>query len=726
MAKAGNASTKIADLLVKHDVDLLRVESTLRTRIRRMMKGLDNELIKNLNRVNPSAPSHINFKMKRLNTLMSISKDDIEKAYKTMRIETEKDLLKIAEVETIRVAETINRVIQVDIASPLLDRLTLRSLVNGSLIQGAPSKDWWADQSKALQKRFERTMRESITVNETIGDMVRRVRGTRVNGFADGIMKTTTQKAEALARTSAQSVAQNARFEMYKENDDVVKGMQWQATLDGRTTPICQALDNQAWDLEGEPVGTTSLPFLGPPPAHWNCRSTLIPLLKSWDELTSSKNRSLKKKLREGSVSKKTRASLDGQVSADLKYGDWLKQKNEKNPKFVERILGPTKYRLWTKGKLSFTDMVDQSHRPLTVGQLRAKVGEDAVRTAEKNLRSIPAQTTAERAAISASNRAAREASRREARERAAAFAKEDATAAKKVTKRKAVEKKAAEKKVIKKKAVEKKVTKKKAVEKKVTKKTKKLSVEELDRMDREFKREIDDTVKQLSREVDERIAKRTGTVQELKAVVNSKSSAVNRRSSASKAIQNNTEELSGKERKKFAADIKSRVEELESRFPGITRGAKFVDATEIRPDVIGATYSDTWDVTLRHKSLISKDLKNSIRKNTAWVGEEDLLEYTIRHELGHVVNLRNMAGVADHRTNWFRLKDFMARLKVNGYTPKRVAKEISQYAGSNVDETFAEIFAIYTRRGYVKGTLPKFMEEFLERTILDSGAAIL
>jgi len=65
-------------------------------------------------------------------------------------------------------------------------------------------------------------------------------------------------------------------------------------------------------------------------------------------------------------------ASMDGLVPDTLSYEECLKTKPES---FQLEILGPTKHRLWKKSKLAFTDMVDQSHNPLTISELQRKHG---------------------------------------------------------------------------------------------------------------------------------------------------------------------------------------------------------------------------------------------------------------------------------------------------------------------------------------------------------------
>ena len=117
------------------------------------------------------------------------------------------------------------------------------------------------------------------------------------------------------------------------------------------------------------PESTVRTKFPGPPPWHWNCRTTLTPIMFSWKELSSRKKRKGSKKIKE--IPGSTQASMDGQVADSLTYEGWLKKQNKQRQM---EALGPTRYKLWKQGKLkSFTQLIDQTGRPLTVEQLKRK-----------------------------------------------------------------------------------------------------------------------------------------------------------------------------------------------------------------------------------------------------------------------------------------------------------------------------------------------------------------
>jgi hypothetical protein len=102
-----------------------------------------------------------------------------------------------------------------------------------------------------------------------------------------------------------------------------------------------------------------------------NCRSILIPILKSREELLdSSISKSVKDSLEEQTPSK--RAAMNGQVAGNTTYDAWLNKQTEQMQK---EILGAKKYEFWKRNSLTMSDMVDQTGNPLTLKELTDKWG---------------------------------------------------------------------------------------------------------------------------------------------------------------------------------------------------------------------------------------------------------------------------------------------------------------------------------------------------------------
>ena len=116
------------------------------------------------------------------------------------------------------------------------------------------------------------------------------------------------KNAERLVRTETNYIANQAEIESYKESGTTK--YRFVATLDSRTSEICQSLDGQEFSVSDAQSGVNL------PPMHAHCRSTTISVISE----KCIENLERRAKNPDGTTSK---------VSADMSYRDWKKsQKN--------------------------------------------------------------------------------------------------------------------------------------------------------------------------------------------------------------------------------------------------------------------------------------------------------------------------------------------------------------------------------------------------------------
>lgn len=115
-----------------------------------------------------------------------------------------------------------------------------------------------------------------------------------------------------------------------------------------------------------------------------NCRSTLVPVTKSFAELQESPtlSREYLEKIGEG-----TQASMHGSVPDKLTFDSWFNKLPEADQK---AYLGPRKWDIWKKAGLNFPDLVDQSGNPLTIEQLASAYGVKIKKAAETGIPNVP------------------------------------------------------------------------------------------------------------------------------------------------------------------------------------------------------------------------------------------------------------------------------------------------------------------------------------------------
>lgn len=376
-----NAADIIADRLVTRGIYLERYKSGFNNRILGELEKLEDELTRELASAFAKGTPNPTVRIQRLEKLLGQTRHVIKRTYTESSKLAGKELLRLAANEQTYVVDAVNETAGVEFFDRTLNYDELKKLTDGTLIEGARSADWWARQSDDLQKRFGDQMRMGVLRGETLDQLVARVRGTQVRAFQDGVMQTSRRQAEAIVRTSVQSIANATRLESFEANAHVVNAIQWVSTLDSQTTHICMALSGKMWTTKGKkPIGHDKA-WPGTT-AHWQCRSTQVPVLKKWEDLVAQQDQAavdeeFRNQLRQQGFSddeiavirRNTRASLDGQVARDISFDDWL---GAKSPEFQDGLLGRGRGKLFRDRKITLTDLVDQSGRPLTIDQLES------------------------------------------------------------------------------------------------------------------------------------------------------------------------------------------------------------------------------------------------------------------------------------------------------------------------------------------------------------------
>lgn len=251
---------------------------------------------------------------------------------------------------------------------------TVITLPNGEVVSKA-FRGIAVDQAE----RFSQVVRQGLLTGEPTPEIAKRLKGTLERSEdrlrfgepavtagqrrAAGIKEILTRGGDAtrmannqitaLVRTSINQVANAASQQVYESNQDITSKYRYVATLDTRTSAICRALDGREFEYGKGPT----------PPQHFNCRSTTVPVIDP-DILPPSTTA--------------TRASKDGQVPANMSYGEWL----AKQPQSVQaEVLGVSKAPYFRKlaekhgPRDAIAKLVRDDGSELTLDQLRKRYG---------------------------------------------------------------------------------------------------------------------------------------------------------------------------------------------------------------------------------------------------------------------------------------------------------------------------------------------------------------
>lgn len=272
---------------------------TLQTAVSNVSNTLDNELeiIK------------VNFNFFLLESLKTIADQTTE------IIKPLKDLQEKEERKEERRQEQIEGEIWV------ADQVAISKVFKRKWIGGKNWLDRLNDVSKESRIKIWKVFREGLTEGLGYKEITRNIR--KAVGFAG-------TRIERIVRTEGQRIQNDIIVKSYHRNRKWVAGIQYTATLDGRTCQICGSYDRTEYFWEKLP-SAYSAPYI---PRHPLCRCVYVPITRIWEKL--------------GTTWPKQRASQFGPTTGN--YESWLKRQEYLNPGFAKKVLGKN-YSKWVEGK---------------------------------------------------------------------------------------------------------------------------------------------------------------------------------------------------------------------------------------------------------------------------------------------------------------------------------------------------------------------------------------
>jgi len=319
--------------------------------IQRYARGREQQAIDTINRIMQTIEGRLTGNLTelskaRLDTLLLDLRQLSNGLYKEMADEIMDELIDFTDYEVGFTKRMLDRLTAGETALPAPEQI--QSAIYSNVMKLEPTKNYTIGavlgefaSKKAVQ--ITQTITDGVILGDTTPTIIQSLR----NMF--GLQK---NQASTLARTITNFIATQARETVYRENQDIFEGYEWVATLDSRTSLICASRDGQIYPFGNDPIKSPK------PPAHFSCRSTIVPVVKSQFSL-----------FRRGEGTRPSRGSRGTkQVSAQTNYEQWLRQQSEP---FQQEVLGSTKARLFREGNLNLSRFVDQAGRNYTIDELR-------------------------------------------------------------------------------------------------------------------------------------------------------------------------------------------------------------------------------------------------------------------------------------------------------------------------------------------------------------------
>lgn len=363
MPKAVNQ--RLADEAVKHRLYLARYGTGTARKMQVAMKKAELEisvqLFRALEQVQPTA---MNWNQQHLAKIKRSIQKTVFSVYEQVFGQLNADLKELVEYEAKYQAANLVAAIPVE-AQPFVNiQSTTWSQVwaaaNATPFQGALLKEWADRLPTSLVNKIGNAVQQGVLLGESYTDIIKRVKGSKENNYADGVVgRQRNGDLANLVKTAVNHVTAEAREETARVNEDIIKAREWLSTLDTHTSPMCIIRDRLLYTAgkSPKPIGHAVPYGAGPGRLHFCCRSTETWVIKSWDELGIPM-----KELSPG-----TRASMNGQVPSDMTYSKWLARQPYST---IEQVVGVTRAQLIREGKVDVPELFSDKGEWLTLKQL--------------------------------------------------------------------------------------------------------------------------------------------------------------------------------------------------------------------------------------------------------------------------------------------------------------------------------------------------------------------
>lgn len=353
------ANDQLQESAIEHAVDLRAYsDSAVRqmlTILNRSEVRLMAELRTVLDRLGPDS-----FTVQRLESQLGTVRQTIAASYERLNGQLSLELEDFARYETAWQASTMEAALPVVINVATVAPAQVYAAAMARPFQGALLSQWISTLNTDTATRVRRTIVQGFSESKTTDQIIRDIRGTRARQYKDGILETSRREAEAVVRTALSHTAAVAGEQFETANRDIIKQVRWLSTLDTRTSPPCRLRDGLLYEAgTHKPVGHSYPWGAGPGQFHWRCRSTRTFVTKGWQAFGID------------SFTPAERASMDGQVPAELSYKDWLLKQSAARQ---DQVLGVERARMLRAGDITFDQLYSARGVPLTLEELRKKL----------------------------------------------------------------------------------------------------------------------------------------------------------------------------------------------------------------------------------------------------------------------------------------------------------------------------------------------------------------
>lgn len=324
---------ELTEIATRHQVYLEGLKTHEVKKTQKFLKDIDNIVSTKL-----AGKDISSYSKSRLDKLLQSVRADLKIVSGNYSDMVAGESVDIAKYERDFEIKSLNKIVAYDFVVPPSSQLRTAIFDNPLTMSGADNgkllKPFLKDMSSRSMEQIAGVIQSGYYQGETTSQILKTIKGTSAARYTDGTIHQINRAMAVVTRTAVQHASVQAREQVWNDNSDIVKKVRWVSTLDGRTTAICRSLDGQEFPID---KGIR-------PPAHPNCRSTVVAVLDSrFDSLNEGATRKARSTNAQGK-------SVVTSVPANETYYTWLKRQ----PKaFQASVIGENRAKLLRNGGIS-------------------------------------------------------------------------------------------------------------------------------------------------------------------------------------------------------------------------------------------------------------------------------------------------------------------------------------------------------------------------------------
>jgi len=207
----------IQDAQVSHQIGLQRFSNSTVRKVLKLLRQMEPRISEELLREGLTDLSR-----ERQSRLLRVVRGIIDGAYEEATGQILIDVEALTNYEVEYQLNMLERVIPLRLEWVQPSPATLNAVVNSRPFQGRIMKDWLTKYQADARTAVRNTIRQSIVEGRGAPEVVRQLRGTRANGYRDGILSTQRRHAETIVRTAMSHTANSAKSTLIKQNKSLI------------------------------------------------------------------------------------------------------------------------------------------------------------------------------------------------------------------------------------------------------------------------------------------------------------------------------------------------------------------------------------------------------------------------------------------------------------------------------------------------------------------------